>query len=195
MSPFPTPCKGKSMGEWLAFTFALTGRRRLCADNQGVALGCELAALSGRSFSRFVRLSCAHASPLVVWQKNAQRFFWILNTLPCRGAGPHNRLLRRQHCSSLCSQSEGHEHVANMTSAFGHDFVGFSARAWPPQYSPPSLCEQSELQCFAPGFRQMSGSLAERRLRRWLSEFVFLPLCLAGVSASLVEKTETNTIR
>ena len=52
-------------------------------------------------------------------------------------AGPHNRLLRRQHCSSLCSQSEGHEHVANMTSAFGHDFVGFSARAWPPQYSPP----------------------------------------------------------
>ena len=29
--------------------------------------------------------------------------------------GPHNRLLRRQHCSSLCLQSEGHEHVANMT--------------------------------------------------------------------------------
>ena len=46
--------------------------------------------------------------------------------------GSHNRLLRRQYCSSLCSQSEGHEHVANMTSAFGHDFVGFSARAWPP---------------------------------------------------------------
>ena len=70
--------------------------------------------------------------------------------------GPHNRLLRRQHCSSLCSQSEGHEHVANMASALGHNFVGFSARAWSPQYSPPSLCEQSELQCFAPGLRQMS---------------------------------------
>ena len=70
--------------------------------------------------------------------------------------GPHNRLLQRQHCSSLCSQSEGHEHIANMTNALGHDFVGFSARAWPPQYSPPSLCEQSELQCFAPGLRQMS---------------------------------------
>ena len=41
-------------------------------------------------------------------------------------AGPHNRLLRRQHCSSLCSQSEGHEHVANMTNALGHYFVGFS---------------------------------------------------------------------
>ncbi len=68
----------------------------------------------------------------------------------------HNRLLRRQHCSSLCSQSEGHEHVANMTSALGHYFVGFSARAWPPQYSFPSLCEQSELQCFASALRQMS---------------------------------------
>ena len=70
--------------------------------------------------------------------------------------GPHNRLLRRQHCSSLCSQSEGHEHVANMTSALGHDFIGFWAHTWPPQYSPPSLCSQSELQCFAPGLRRIS---------------------------------------
>ena len=78
---------------------------------------------------------------------------------PCylvKNPGPHHRLLRRQHCSSLCSQSEGHEHVSNMVSALGHYFVGFLARAWPPQYSSPSLCEQSELQCFAPGLRQMS---------------------------------------
>ena len=39
----------------------------------------------------------------------------------------HNRLLRRQHCSSLCSQSEGHEHVANMANALAHDVVGFLA--------------------------------------------------------------------
>ena len=38
-----------------------------------------------------------------------------------------NRLLRRQHCSSLCSQSEGDEHVANMVSTLAHDFVGFLA--------------------------------------------------------------------
>ena len=56
--------------------------------------------------------------------------------------GPHNRLLRRQHCSPLCSQSEGHEHIANMTSALGHDFVGFSARAWSPQYSPPHFASK-----------------------------------------------------
>ena len=74
MSPFPTPCKGKSKSQPFAHTFALTGRRRLYADTQGVALGYELAALSGRSFSRFVRLSCAHASPLVVWQKRTEIF-------------------------------------------------------------------------------------------------------------------------
>ena len=80
--------------------------------------------------------------------------------------GPHSRLLRRQHSSSLCSQSEGHEHVANMTSALAHDFVGFSARAWPPQYSPPSLCKQSELQCFASYLCQMSarGPLQQCRI-------------------------------
>ena len=30
-------------------------------------------------------------------------------------AGPHNRLLRRQHCSSLCSQSEGDEYCGGQT--------------------------------------------------------------------------------
>ena len=49
---------------------------------------------------------------------------WRLVGLSAR-AGPHNRLLRRQHCSSLCSQSEGHEHVANMPSALEHGIVEF----------------------------------------------------------------------
>ncbi|MBD9036538.1 MAG: hypothetical protein EGR33_09050 [Prevotella sp.] len=49
MSPYPTPCKGKSKSQPFAHTFALTGRRRLYTDTQGVALGSELAALSGRS--------------------------------------------------------------------------------------------------------------------------------------------------
>ena len=41
-------CKGKSKSQPFAHTFALTGRRRLYTDTQGVALGYELAALSGR---------------------------------------------------------------------------------------------------------------------------------------------------
>ena len=64
----------------------------------------------------------------------------------------HNHLLRRQHCSSLCSQSEGHEHVANMTNALGHDFVGFSARAWPPQYSPLHFASKVSYSASPQGF-------------------------------------------
>ena len=101
----------------------------------------------------------------------------------------HNRLLRRQHCSSLCSQSEGHEHVANMTSAPGHYFVGFSACAWPPQYSFPSLCEQSELQCFAPHQYRLSAYAGadttvagSRNERIWVQRRSSLGRC-AAVSA------------
>ena len=84
----------------------------------------------------------------VIWLKTAQKLFLILNTLGCRQLPcsgdlcSHNRLLRRQHCSSLCSQSEGHEHVANMTSALGHYFVGFSACAWPPNIRSPHFASK-----------------------------------------------------
>ena len=64
----------------------------------------------------------------------------------------HNHLLRRQHRSSLCSQSEGHEHIANMTNALGHDFVGFSACAWPPQYSPPHFASKVSYRASPQGF-------------------------------------------
>ncbi len=70
-------------------------------------------------------------------------------------AGQHHRLLRRQHCSSLCLQSEGHEHVANMANAPRHDLVGFLAVFGRHNIRTPSLCEQSELQCFAAGLRRM----------------------------------------
>ena len=61
------------------------------------------------------------------------------------------RRMGRQHCSSLCSQSEGHGHVAKMLKfAIGSLFYGVSAIK-----SSPSLCEQSELQCFASDFRRM----------------------------------------
>ena len=38
------------MGEWLAFTFALSGRRFAFYVTQGVALGLELAGLSARAW-------------------------------------------------------------------------------------------------------------------------------------------------
>ena len=48
--------------------------------------------------------------------------------------------LRRQHCSSLCSQSEGDEPMAN--NATNSAVAALSS-------SRPSLCKQSELQCCA----------------------------------------------
>ena len=115
--------------------------------------------LKGRAFKIQITSSLAAAPP--------QRRF---------AAGSHNRRLRRQHCSSLCSQSEGHEHVANMASASGHDFVGILARAWLPQSSSPSLCEQSELQCFASGLRCMFAQrvFLSRSYLGWLGGGVWL---------------------
>ena len=55
------------MGEWLAFTFALTGRREWGHGTQGVALGYELVGLSAR------------AGPQTGLFRTI--FFWILNTL------------------------------------------------------------------------------------------------------------------
>ena len=46
----------------------------------------------------------------------------------------------------------GSEHVANMTNALGHDFVGFSARAWPPQYSPPHFASEVSYSASPQGF-------------------------------------------
>ena len=53
-----------------------------------------------------------------------------------------------KHCSSLCSQSEGGEYcggqarVENPTKSWPRALVMFATCSW------PSLCEQSELQCW-----------------------------------------------
>ncbi|MEE0446645.1 MAG: hypothetical protein UDM12_01540, partial [Prevotellamassilia sp.] len=74
MPPFPTPCKGKSENQPFAHTFALTGRRRLCTDTQGVALGYELTALSGRSFSHLFVYHVRMLRRYAIWLKTAQSF-------------------------------------------------------------------------------------------------------------------------
>ena len=73
----------------------------------------------------FARCPLQRRNRHAIWLKTVLIGSSVLAAEIC--TGPHNRLLRRQHCSSLCSQSEGHEHVANMASALGHDFVGFLA--------------------------------------------------------------------
>ena len=65
------------MGERLAFTFALTGRREWGHGTQGVALGYGLAGLSARAGPQ-TRIF-PHNLHLLI-------FFGILNTLPFRGS-------------------------------------------------------------------------------------------------------------
>ena len=47
-----------------------------------------------------------------------------------------------QHCSSLCSQSEGHEHVANMISALEHNLVIFQAMLGRHNIRPPHFASK-----------------------------------------------------
>ena len=68
-----------------------------CSKSRKIKIGREATApLKGRAFK--IEISKVSGSTLVAEI--------------C--TDPHNRLLRRQHWSSLCSQSEGHEHVANI---------------------------------------------------------------------------------
>ena len=93
MSPFPTPCKGKSKSQPFAHTFALTGRRRLCADTQGVALGCGVAALSGRSrrgfeLIEFLQRGCGlRRSSLVGLRRRNNEFNELTNCWAARVRG------------------------------------------------------------------------------------------------------------
>ena len=72
--------------------------------------------------------------------------------------GPHNRLLRRQHCSSLCSQSEGHEHVANIANALAHDFVGFLAVFVRHNIRPPHFASKVSYSASPQAFAECSRS-------------------------------------
>ena len=138
----------------------------------------------------------------VIWLKTAQKLFLILNTLGCRQLPcsgdlcSHNRLLRRQHCSSLCLQSEGHEHVANMSSVLGNYFVGFSSRAWPPNICSPhfaskvsySASPQTNTDCqrtreqTQPSLGAETNASGSRDGRRWVQRRASLGRC-AAVSA------------
>ena len=67
------------MGEWLTFTFALTGRREWGHGTQGVALGYELVGLSARAGPQ------TRLFPHNLHQLNIS----ILNALPSGGLREH----------------------------------------------------------------------------------------------------------
>ena len=90
------------------------------------------------------QFSAARALPLNF------NFIWILNTLPFRDLRCANMQRRPEakHYSSLCSQSEededcgGQARTENPTKSWPDALTMFATCSW------PSLCEQSELQCW-----------------------------------------------
>ena len=74
--------------------------------------------------------------------------------------GRHN--IRPPHCSSLCSQSEGHEHVANMYSALEHDFVGFLAVLGRHNIRPPHFASKVSYSAAPQTFAECSRSKNRR---------------------------------
>ena len=79
-----------------------------------------------------------------------------------------NRLLRRQHCSSLCLQSEGHEHVANIASALGHIFVGFLAVFGRHNIRPPHFASKVSYSASPQTFAECSRSASLPTLIFWI---------------------------
>ena len=139
MFPFPTPCKGKSKSQPFAHTFALTGRRRLCIDTQGVALGWGLVGLSARAGPQ-TRLFPHNLHQLDIS---------ILNTLAASGiARTFGEGLGRSTVAHFARKVRGDEYCGgqtrakNPTKSCTKALTIFATCSW------PSLCEQSELQCW-----------------------------------------------
>ena len=104
------------------------------------------------------QISAARALPLNF------NFIWILNTLPFRGLRCANMQRRSEakHCSSLCSQSEGDEDCGGQARAENPTKLCPDALAMFATCSWPSLCEQSELQCWRRN-RRLCGPAANLR--------------------------------
>ena len=107
-----------------------------------------------------------------------------------RCKGHHANIWRRpgaKHCSSLCSQSEGDEdcggqtRIKNPTQLCPDALAMFATCSW------PSLCEQSELQCWRRN-RRLCGSVkfsATRVLPLTFDISILNALPFRGAGASL----------
>ena len=137
-----------------------------------------------RRFCGSVQISVARPLPLTIDIQNLKknlRFLLNNKVRRCHGA---------KHCSSLCSQSEGDEYCGgqaradNPTKSYPKALTMFATYSW------PSLCEQSELQCFAPILRRKKrvirpfkvriGNLSADRLYYLILNTCFPAICVSG---------------
>ena len=144
------------MGERLIFTFALTGRREWGMVPRALPWATDLLGFQpaqGRRQGFFRTIS----TYLISLNFEHSTFRGRLRHRYKRRCANMRRSSGAKHCSSLCSQSEGVEYCGgqarakNPSKSCPRALVMFAACSW------PSLCEQSELQCWRRN-RRLCGS-------------------------------------
>ena len=91
-----------------------------------------------------------------------------------------------KHCSSLCSQSEGDEYcgdqtrTGNSTKTCSRALVMFATCSW------PSLCEQSELQCWRRNRRLYNAKLHCKGVCQYLTFYLEPPKVMRRPSILLL---------
>ena len=91
-----------------------------------------------------------------------------------------------KHCSSLCSQSEGDEYcgdqtrTGNSTKTCSRALVMFATCSW------PSLCEQSELQCWRRNRRLCNAKLHCKGVCQYLTFYLETPKVMRWPSILLL---------
>ena len=106
----------------VTYMLSICGRESCCSRPKAARLAAEGSAARGRKSITWYRL------PMRILKGRITRFLWRR-----RGA---------KHCSSLCLQSEGHEHVANMVSALGHNLVIFQPMLGRHNIRPPHFASK-----------------------------------------------------
>ena len=108
----------------VTYTLSICGRESCCSRPPFVLLAAAGSIACGRE--SMTSLAC--------WGNDAD-FEGTDYTLFAAGDGA-------KHCSSLCSQSEGHEHVANMVNALGYNLVIFQLMLGRRNIRPPHFASK-----------------------------------------------------
>ena len=162
-SRFAVVCSARfSMASRYGHRFAAAVRatrgRKQHNSRPRVALPAAANRLFVRHFWKRDALADAKVASKVGCLKSQKNLRFLLNNKVRRNSGA-------KHCSSLCSQSEGGEYCGgparaeNPSKSCPRALVMFATCSW------PSLCEQSELQCFALGLRCMFAQCPLQRCR------------------------------
>ena len=131
----------------VTYTLSIFGRESCCSRPPFVLLAAAGSIACGRE--SMTSLAC--------WGNDAD-FKGTDYTLFAAGDGA-------KHCSSLCSQSEGHEHVANMVNALGYNLVIFQPMLGRRNIRPPHFASKVSYSAGASNLRRIFAHRPMQRCR------------------------------